>query len=252
MRYAIALTFLLSAMAHAAPPQAQYGQSARGAMPTTPDPSVNAQSLYQHNGGSLLKATLNAPADNRRAGLQDVSWFAVPEPEPKTLKKHDLVTIIIREESTATTTGKSDLKKSHDLDAELQEWVKLDLKNWAIKGGAQGPIPPALKYTMSRNFKGEGEVDRTDSFTFRVTAEVVDVKPNGTLVLQARKHIKTDDEEQEFVLSGVVSATSVTPDNTVLSTDLHDLDVTKRTTGQVRDTTKRGFFPKLLDALNPF
>ena len=42
------------------------------------------------------------------------------------------------------------------------------------------------------------------------------------------------------------------PTNSVLSTDLHDLDLQKVTKGAVRDTTKRGILPRLLDFINPF
>ena len=44
----------------------------------------------------------------------------------------------------------------------------------------------------------------------------------------------------------------VLPDNTVLSTQLYDLELNKQHSGAVRDTTKRGWVPKLLDAINPF
>ena len=118
------------------------------------------------------------------------------------------------------------------------------------------PVSPAttpeLKLSGSRNLKGEAQVDRTDVLTARIGAEVVDVKPNGTLVLQAHKFIKTDDEEQTFTLSGICRAEDVTPDNTVLSTQMFDKNLSKTHTGAVRDTTKRGWIPKLLDALNPF
>jgi flagellar L-ring protein precursor FlgH len=104
----------------------------------------------------------------------------------------------------------------------------------------------------TRNLKGEATVDRTDSLTARITAEVIDVKPNGTLVLQAKQRIKTDDEEQQFVFTGTGRVEDVGVDNTILSTQLYDKDVTKTHTGAVRDTTKRGLIPKLLDLINPF
>jgi flagellar L-ring protein precursor FlgH len=105
---------------------------------------------------------------------------------------------------------------------------------------------------MARNFKGEGNLDRTDKFTARIQAEVVDVKPNGTLVLQARGRTKHDEEEQEFVLSGICRADDITADNTVLSSQLFDLSLEKRTKGDVRSATKRGWGGKLLDAISPF
>jgi len=208
--------------------------------------------LMQMNGGSLLRASLAAAPDPAKAHLASVSFFSVPDPEPKVIKKHDLVTIIIREESAMTSDGKSDLKKSADLDARLDEWVSANFKNFAIQGGAQGANPPSVKASGSRNLKGEAKLERTDSFLARITAEVVDVKPNGTFAIQARKLIKKDDEEQEFILTGICRGGDVTPDNTVLSSQVYNLELITNQKGAVRDTTKRGFIPKLLDFINPF
>jgi flagellar L-ring protein precursor FlgH len=215
-------------------------------------PARSPSEAMQRAGGSLLRATVAVPPDPNQAKLEGVSFFAVPEPTPRTLKKHDLVTIVIREESSYKSEGSTDLKKESSLEAKLDEFIKLSLANVAIGGGAQGANPPSIKASAARDFKGEASVDRTDSLVLRVTGEVIDVKPNGTLVLQARQHIKTDEEEQTFVLSGICRAEDVTPDNTVLSTQMFDKELTKSHKGAVRDTTKRGFIPKLLDAINPF
>lgn len=217
----------------------------------TPPPQTPGQAM-QRAGGSLLRATVARTPDPSQARLSTVSFFAVPDPQPRTMKKNDLVTIIIREISEFKTDGTTDLKKEADMQAKVEEWVKLSLKNLEIQGGAEGPTPPAIKLSGTRNFKGEATVDRTDSLIMRVTAEVVDVKPNGTLVLQARQRIKTDDEEQILILSGVCRVEDVTPDNTVLSTQMFDKDVSKIHKGAVRDTTKRGLLSRLLDVLNPF
>jgi flagellar L-ring protein FlgH len=216
------------------------------------NPRESSASLMHRNGGSLLRATLSAAPDANRATLAQVSPFAVPEPQPKTIKKHDLVTIIVREESENTHEGKSDLQKSSDVEMAVEQWIKLSLGNVAIKGGAQGPTPPSIRLSGSRNFKGDATVERQDTVIGRVTAEVVDVKPNGTLVLQARKRIKTDDEDQTFTCSGICRVEDITPDNTLLSTQLFDMEFTKLNKGQVRDTTKKGWVPKLLDFVNPF
>src|SRR4051812_41086610 len=56
---------------------------------------VNAGTLLQQSGGSLLRASLSLPADGSRAKLRDVSFIGVAEPEPRTLKKHDLITVVI-------------------------------------------------------------------------------------------------------------------------------------------------------------
>jgi flagellar L-ring protein precursor FlgH len=162
------------------------------------------------------------------------------------------VTIIVREESAFSSKGRSELKKEAEFDARLEEFIQLKLKNFEIEGGALGPNAPSIRASGKRDFKGQGTVDRSDSFTTRVQAEVVDVKPNGTLVLQARSHIKTDDEERYFVLTGSCRVEDVNADNTVLSTQLFDKDLRHTSNGTVRQATRRGWLSHLLDAVNPF
>jgi flagellar L-ring protein precursor FlgH len=217
-----------------------------------PPPSAqDAANLMRQTGGSLLQATMVQQPDQSQAKLSDMSFFAVPEPEPKVMRKHDLVTIIVREESEFKSEGTTDLKKQADLEAKIDQFIRFSLDNFELKNSISGAGP---QVTMSgdRNFKGEATVDRTDSLTARITGEVVDVKPNGTLVIQARKRIKTDEEVQTFILTGICRAEDITADNSVLSTQLYDLELNKSHQGAVRDTTKRGWVPKLLDAINPF
>jgi flagellar L-ring protein precursor FlgH len=216
------------------------------------DDARAAAGAMQRNGGSLLKATLNAPVDPGQARLANVSYFSVPEPEPRVIKKHDQITIIIREESEFTSDGKTETKKDAMLDARVTEFIKLNLQDFTLKGGGVSDPIPSIAAEASREFNGEGTVDRTDSFTARVTARVIDVKPNGTIVLEGKKQITTDDEYQRFLVTGIARAEDVTADNTILSTQLADFNLRKTHKGAVRDATKKGFIPKLLDVINPF
>jgi flagellar L-ring protein precursor FlgH len=235
-------------------PQVQAGSPTRerpGAPVGMPTGAATPATTIGHHGGSLLRASMNAAPDPARADLKSMSVFAVPEPQPKTIKKHDLVTIIIREESETSSQGTADLKRESDIDAGVDSFVKLNVKNLELEQAITGAAP-RVTANANRAFKGEATVDRSDSVIARITAEVLDVKPNGTLVVQARKKIKTDEEEQTLLCSGICRVEDITPDNTVLSTQLYDLEFTKINKGQVRNTTKSGVIHKLLDFINPF
>jgi len=228
--------------------------SRRTDVPQQPPTNSAAQTgiVMQKTGGSLLQAQLQAAPDPRQVKASQISYIAVPEPEPKVLKKHDLVTIIVREESQISSKGTNDFKRSADYDAKIDSFVKLKVYPPAILPLTPSQNPAEIKMEGSRDFSGSGDLERTDSFVARITAEVLDVKPNGTLVLQARKRIKTDEEEQAFILTGTCRAQDITADNTVLSTQLYDLELQKNHKGDVRQATKRGWLPKLLDLVNPF
>lgn len=220
--------------------------SGRGAAPAASP--RNPAELLRENGGSLLRASLaSGPGDPR--ALDAMSFFAVPAPEPRVIRRHDLVTVIIREQSEFSADGSTETQRDAKLQAEIKQFIQLNLANLALENSIAG-TPPKIDLSGKRSFSGEGKVERTDSFTARITAEVVDVKPNGNVVLAARKRIVTDGEERVFLLAGIARAQDITADNTVLSTQLYDLDVRQQNAGAVRAATERGAVPRLLDQLN--
>lgn len=237
-----------SLMALAAEPPTMTAQQSASPAPSAPSSMV----AQPHHSGSMLKASLSSrerPANGKEPHL---SFTYVAEPEPKSLKKHDLVTIIIREESEVTAKSKNEYNKSDALDAKVDAMIKLMSSHPYVSGGGTSTPAPEIKMSGSRDFSGEGKANRTDSFTTRITAEVIDVKPNNTLVLQATKRIKNDDEVQNIVLTGVCRVEDISPDNSVLSTQLYDMSLDKQNTGAVRDASKQGWFGKAFDFVNPF
>lgn len=225
--------------------------AAQNAPRTVAQSSPNTQAMMQNSSGSLLLATLpqQSGANEKTASY---SMIAVSEPQPKILKKHDLITIIVQEVSSYESKGTTDLQKAADFDAKVDQWISLRLGALSVHGTGQATNPVETKLEATRDFNGQADVDRSDTFTLRLEAEVIDVKPNGTLVVQAKKHIKTDEEDQQIILTGTCRVQDVDASNSVLSTALHDLDLQKVSKGAVRDTTKRGLIPRLLDFINPF
>jgi flagellar L-ring protein precursor FlgH len=229
------------------------GIVSRVAAQEAPHPIIqqNTQTLMQSNSGSLLLASLPDRASSNDK-TPAYSLIAVSEPQPKLLKKHDLITIIVQEVSQSESKGTTDLQKAADFDAKVDQWISLRLAAMSVHGTGQATNPVETKLEATRDFSGTGDFNRSDTFTLRLEAEVIDVKPNGTMVLQAKKHIKTDEEDEQIILTGTCRVQDVDSSNSVLSTALHDLDLQKITKGAVRDTTKRGIIPRLLDFINPF
>ena len=232
--------------AEGAPPQGAAGGAGGGGTPARPSDA------FKQAGGSLFRMGNGGTSGGGTAAARDVSVFAVRPPEPRSIKKFDLITVIIREESQSKAEASTDLKKNTDFNLLLEQYLKFSLGELSLKGREPLTSQPQLKFQGDRNFKGEGTVERTDSVSARVQAQVIDVKPNGLLIVQATKQIKNDEEELKMVLTGMVRAEDVTPDNSVLSTQLADLSLEKTTKGAARDSSKRGWIPTLVDKINPF
>ena len=149
--FVIVLCAMCSAVAfgQTAPPPTPtaHGGSSTREHPAMQSPAAqmaeaqNSASIMQQNGGSLLRASLVAAPDPARAGLKNVSVFSVPEQEAKTVKKHDLITIIIREESEVSSQGTSDLKRQSDIDAKVDAFARLFVIPQANHGLGGNGIP---------------------------------------------------------------------------------------------------------------
>ena len=230
------------------------GRSAQlGSTTAGPGPLADVRQRMFDDGGSLLQATTAPPdaaADAGTGRVPTYSLYAVADPEPHVLKKHDLVNIVVREESKSASGGTSDQQRQVDFDAKVDAFVRFKAASLSVY-----PLRnqlPEVKAEGERSFKGQGEYDRVDTMVTRLEAEVIDVKPNGSLVLQARRHMQVDEETVDVTLTGVCRVKDVDATNSVISTDMHDLNLRKVTTGQVHDTTKRGLLHQALDFLNPF
>lgn len=241
-----------TAPATAAPaPQRETKRQNVPSEPANNNMADQAALMLRSTDGSLLQAQLAVRAGPAQVQPSQVSFFAVPEPPPKLLKKHDLVTIVVDEESTISSKGTNNMSRDSELDAKVNDFVKFSPKNLTLTG-LQATTTPEINLSGIRSFQGSGEVDRSDSFIARITAEVVDVKPNGTIILQARERIKSDEEEQQLILTGTCRAEDVTAANSVLSSQLFDLQLQKNHKGDVRQATRRSTLGKLLDIFNPF
>lgn len=221
---------------------------------------ASAQSLFERRpevAGERNDARGRALADARPAAdgmpsVEQVTLFAVLPPEPRAFQENDLVTIIISERTETEQSNSIDTEKKYNADGQLSEWIDymklLELRLEANHRSGEEPLP-SFKLDLDKKFEGEGEKETSHQVTSRVTARVVEVKPNKTLLLESRTVVRTDEEEQVILLSGICRADDVTDRNTVQSNQMFDLRLDIGNTGQVRDATKKGLITKIADAL---
>ncbi len=216
----------------------------------TPPPTSQPAAQNDVILGSPGPAVLPSP-DTVNPVLLAISPIAVEVPPPRKMQVHDLVTVIVREDKKSTSDSKLESEKQWQIDAELKKWFRLDLHDRLVPQTFPNGTP-GFDFEFNNKYDGEGKVDRSDTLTLRITATVIDVRPNGTLVLEARKRIKNDEDVQVMTLTGTCRTEDVTAQNTVLSTQLADAEVVTEHTGPARDAARRGWLMKAVDLLRPF
>ncbi|MDX2130481.1 MAG: flagellar basal body L-ring protein FlgH [Planctomycetota bacterium] len=189
---------------------------------------------------------------DEQAAVRGASLYLVERPKPRTIQVHDKVMIIISETSKSTSEQTLDTKKNVTLSAALEKFPNLaKFLEAELTTGNSSPIVEA-EASANQTFKGDGSYERSDRFTDRVTATVIDVKPNGVVVLEARRTIQKDKEVQTLVLAGECRREDITDNNSVLSSQLADLTVRVHNEGQVKDAASKGLFTRLFEAIFNF
>ncbi len=167
----------------------------------------------------------------------------------KAKKVGDIVTITVSEESKGTKEATTKTGKDKSLQGSLS-FSGVTAGNMTSPVGAFsfGPYQGSFK----NDFAGKGATSRTDSISAYMTATVVDVMPNGNLVIRGSRWTKVNEEMQQTILEGVVRPSDITRNNTVLSQNIADAKIFLVGKGPVTNQQKPGWLGQVIDAILPF
>ena len=142
----------------------------------------------------------------------------------------DLVTILISENQDVRNEEVADLQKETNL--------RYAIDNFDIAPNAFDVLPE-LEANSNDKLKGTANYSKRGQFNARLTAVVVDVLPNGNLVVQGRREIRVDKETKVIEISGLVRRWDVASDNTVESELVADAKIVYAGKGPLTDSTNR-------------
>jgi flagellar L-ring protein precursor FlgH len=213
--------------------------------------SAEAQSLFQRP--AEPQSTLPGRTPDQNAGsskaLIRVSLTAVTPAQPRTYQKNDMVQILINESSVQKFESTLDTQKDYNSATKIGALPSIrHLLEMQLRQGDTDPLLDTSS-TGKNKFKGDGTYERTDKFVTKISARVLEVKPNGTLVIEAKKITESDDEKVTLVVSGTARPEDITNANTVQSTQLADLVIKTQSDGEVRKAAKKGLIPRVLDTI---
>lgn len=157
----------------------------------------------------------------------------------------DILTININENLSATQEKKSSTSKTGSVTAANPD-VKLPI------GGSFGANVISVNGASSNTFDGKGSTNSTNAFTGTITVTVVDVLPNGNLVVSGEKQIGNNRQVETVRFSGVVNPLNLVNNNTVSSTQVADARIEMRGQGQVDEAQVMGWLARFFLTFLPF
>jgi flagellar L-ring protein FlgH len=151
--------------------------------------------------------------------------------DPKAYRLHDVVSIVVTESLAASTDGQVKNSRASTANSNVTSLFG------ALK--ASNNLQNLVGMTASSGLSAQGQSTTNSSLTTTFGGEVVDVLPNGMLVVQATRQLTFSQQTQLIKLRGLVRPEDVTNQNQVLSTDMTDLELEVTGKGIVNDSTYR-------------
>ena len=173
----------------------------------------------------------------------------------KASRIHDSVTIVVSEATSSEITTSNDLKRDSSQNLALTNWLTPKLSGGlglTQRGEAAGGNTPRISYSNSRNHKSDSTIDRSQTLTTTLTGKVIEVHPNGYLVIEARKSVNVNGEAQTVALTGTVNPDHLDSNSQVKADFIMDMAIDYNGNGPMTRMNKRGWAAKLIDFLNPF
>ncbi len=182
----------------------------------------------------------------------EYSWFE----DMRARRVGDMLTIKLAEKTDAKKSATTDVSKSNSN----------NITNPTLLGTtAQFSAPGILPLASNRNnnlgfslesehdFSGDGESEQNNELTGDITVTVIEVLPNGYLMVRGEKRIGINQGNEYVRVSGIVRPADIDATNTVLSTRLADPTIVYVGDGAVADANVMGWLGRFfISALMPF
>ena len=161
----------------------------------------------------------------------NANWFADERPG----KVGDIVTVLVNERTDAKDEASMEVSKTSN--------------NSAGDGTGILRFLRALTFQSTNISEGEGTVERKHHATATVACLITEVLPNGNLVIEGTRDIRTSEETLQFQLIGVIRPQDVTSENQISSQLIANAEISVKGRGIVSKTQKPGIITQILQTV---
>lgn len=158
----------------------------------------------------------------------------------------DTLTIVIQENTSASKKSSADATRTSGNNLTIPTVSGFPQR---IFGGLQGAD---IQASTNQSFAGKGDAASNNLFTGNLGVTVIEVYPNGNLLVSGEKQV-TINQGTEFIrFSGVVNPFNVSSTNTVASTNVADARIEYRGNGYINEAQTMGWLSRVFMSVWPF
>jgi flagellar L-ring protein precursor FlgH len=117
----------------------------------------------------------------------------------------------------------------------------------------QGIVPAtAAGFGNTHTTNGDGDINRSEDITLTLAAVVIQVLPNGNLVIAGRQEIRVSNELRELRVTGIIRQSDIDTTNTVSHTKIAEMRVAYGGRGTLSDLQQPRWGTQIWDIVFPF
>jgi flagellar L-ring protein precursor FlgH len=157
----------------------------------------------------------------------------------------DTITIVVSDRLTASSQGDSSSSRKSSADSSISKLLG--------QPAALGALTNLTALTGNQKLDGSGSTSRSNVLTTTVSGRVVEVLPNGDLVIEATKNVGVNSEKHQIAIRGIVRWNDVSLNNQVRSDRLANMSIQLNGKGLVSDAIRRpNILYRILLGILPF
>ncbi|MFM9977370.1 MAG: flagellar basal body L-ring protein FlgH [Sphingomonadaceae bacterium] len=117
-----------------------------------------------------------------------------------------------------------------------------------------GAVDPSklVDTSSTSQANGAGNTSRSETIIMTIAATVVDVLPNGNLLIRGKQEMRVNFELRELVVSGMVRPEDIARDNSIRHSQIAEARISYGGRGQLTDAQQARWGQQIYDALFPF
>lgn len=160
----------------------------------------------------------------------------------------DLLTVVVSQDTNVNSLESRGMGKSSSASAAFS----FDGEAGGGFGAQESNAALDINGQSGRKFDGKSTFRSNQAFTDRITVTVMDILPNGNMVISGQRTLRVAGDDQTLMLTGMVRAIDVGPDNTISSRHISELDLKYESVGPSKRFTRQGWLGRATNRIWPF
>jgi flagellar L-ring protein FlgH len=204
----------------------------------------------------IMPASLPMPAPPQERYAPNSLWRAGARTffnDQRAARVGDILTVKIQIEDKADLSNTTNRSRSGSSESGVTNLFGLENSLRRLPFVPDTIDPTALVGADgSTTSSGAGAVAREEKIELTVAAVVVQVLPNGNLIIDGNQQVKVNHELRELTVAGIIRPEDISSDNTIRHTQIAEARISYGGRGDIAAMQRPAIGQRLADAVSPW